>query len=130
MRARIDLSKLFATGSEAFKALNRSLADSCVESKHEHHRQKALDSLLPPKKAVVPISARLFVEFVRIGGEELDHDNLINGLKAVRDFLAIEIFGKAGDAPKDGIEFDYRQVPRQRGKKVPKETLINIYIEE
>ncbi len=127
---RIDLAKLFANGSEAFKALNRSLADSCAEPVHQHHRKKALDGLLPPKKAVVPLSARLFVEFVRIGGAELDDDNLANGLKAVRDFIAIEIFGKAGDSPKDGIEFDYRQVPRKMGQKVPKETLINIYVEE
>ncbi len=41
----------------------------------------------------------------------LDYDNLVGGLKAMRDQITERILGRQSDAEKDGIEWIYRQEP-------------------
>lgn len=47
----------------------------------------------------------------------LDNDNLLGGLKALRDQITAQILGRESDAEKDGIVWEYRQV-RGKGVKV------------
>ena len=47
----------------------------------------------------------------------LDNDNLLGGLKALRDQITAQILGRDSDAEKDGIVWEYRQV-RGKGVKV------------
>lgn len=57
---------------------------------------------------LVDPAGTLHVRITRIGGRELDGDNLAGGCKELRDAIAAA-FGRKGDSDGDGFEWEYAQ---------------------
>jgi len=81
--------------------------------------QEALDAPAEIQIALRPVDGPCKVVITRCHGTggPLDYDNLVGGLKALRDQITEKILGRKSDAEKDGIEWIYRQEPG-RGCKV------------
>jgi hypothetical protein len=62
---------------------------------------------------LVDPAGTLHVRITRIGGRELDGDNLAGGCKELRDAIAAA-FGRKGDSDGDGFEWEYAQDPSTR----------------
>jgi len=81
--------------------------------------QEALDAPAEIQITVCPPDEPVRIVITRGYGSAgpLDYDNLVGGLKALRDQITEKILGRKSDAEKDGIEWIYRQEPG-RGCKV------------
>ena len=81
-------------------------------SKSERDPQSALD-FRPSLQIPLPgIGRRCRIVITRGYGSAgpLDSDNLLGGLKALRDQITAQILRRESDAEKDGIVWEYRQV--------------------
>ena len=113
----------FFSGSQRCRFCGKTRADHLSAivppAKSERNHQTALDpapslegSLLEPDEACKVVITRGYGT-----AGPLDLDNLVGGLKILRDQITEHILCRQSDAEKDGIIWEYRQQPG-RGCKV------------
>lgn len=75
--------------------------------------EKTLDAFAEIQIPVCQIDAACRIIITRGHGTAgpLDYDNLVGGLKALRDQITEKVLHRKSDAEKDGIEWIYRQEP-------------------
>lgn len=82
-------------------------------SKPKRNRRNTLVGKAPHQKGVVDIAGPLLVRITRVvgrGSEWYDRQNLVGGAKRVQDAIAA-FLSRKGDSEKDGLWWEYRQVP-------------------
>jgi len=126
-RASRDLTTILKGASDGFWKANPGIARELAPSNPiaQQGGKHALGNEGKVAQAVDKTSCRFHAVITRRGKRKLDYDNLVGGSKQLRDALSEDILKLHGDAPEDGITFEYAQVVT----KETTDTLIEIYRE-
>ena len=126
-RSSRDLTTILKGASDGFWKANPDIARQLTATAPivEQGPKHALGDKGQAPQAVDKATGRYHVVLTRHGKRKLDYDNLVGGAKSCRDAIA-DILKLKGDAPEDGITFEYAQVVT----KETTDTLVEICREE
>jgi len=120
------LASILAGASDSFWRANPDIEATLSGTEQECSQQQALVVQAQTKKGMVEALGPWIVRIQRQGKRELDFDNLVGGCKELRDAIAEDLLGRAGDAEKDGIRFEYAQ----KISKTETDTIVEIWIDK
>ena len=118
-----NLASILTGASDGFWKSNPGLGATIADTVTEHSGKYVLGNQGEAKKEVDKTSNHFHVKLTRRGKRKLDYDNLVGGAKSLRDAIAEDLLKLKGDAPEDGITFEYSQVVT----KETTDTLVEIF---
>lgn len=107
----------FYTAGCVCRICGKTRADHCAAGLPSAEPQRTAEKTLePPAEIQIPVCqidapCRIIITRGHGSAGPLDYDNLVGGLKALRDQITEKVLGRQSDAEKDGIEWIYRQEP-------------------